>query len=160
MSSSFSQRGNMKRKLLVSTITIMTLVALYVGYKLYDAEHYLTTLYAAAENGDAQKQTSMGLYYYRGSPFLQDYTKAMKWWQRAANQGYAETQFNVGHMYWLGEGVPKDSIQSYMWMTLAAAQNYERAVSSIPKLEKAMTPNQITEAKRRAANWKLERQAK
>jgi TPR repeat protein len=110
--------------------------------------------YAAAEHGDAATQTSLGVYYYQGTLFPQSYAKAMHWWLRAANQGYAEAQFDIGHMYWFAEGVPKDVIQAYMWATLAAKQNYDRAIKSIPDIEKSMTPDQITEAQRRAAEWK------
>lgn len=109
---------------------------------------------AAARNGDAAKQNILGVYYYRGYPYPQDYVRAMKWWRRAADQGYPEAQFYVGRMFWFGEGVPKDTIQGYMWISLAADRNDPKASSILPELEKSMTSKQILEAKRRAAQWK------
>lgn len=131
----------------------LSLVVL-AGYVWYDGCRSVEAFYAAANSGDAATQDSLGVYYYQGTLFPKDYAKAMKWWQRAADQGYAEAQFNIGHMYWFGEGVPKDPVQSYMWIALAAAQNYDRAVKSLPELEKSMPPEQIAEGKRRADEWK------
>ena len=145
---------NTARRLTLVTATTVTLIASFGGFRIYSAERDLAVLYAAAEHGDPHIHSRMGLYFYRGDPFPQDFSKAMKWWRRAADQGNAEAQFNVGHMYWFGEGVPRDAVQSYMWANLAAKQNYAKAIKSIPDLENAMTPEQIGEAKRRANDWR------
>lgn len=129
-------------------------VILAVGYWLHTQGQEINEFYNAARQGDAARQTTLGVYYYRGDPFPRDYSKAMQWWRRAANQGYAEAEFYVGRMYWFGESVPRNPVDAYMWMTLAAAQSDPKASAIIPELEKSMTPNQIAEGKRLASQWK------
>jgi TPR repeat protein len=55
---------------------------------------------SAAEQGDAQAQSKLGLFYAQGSkgvgPPLD--AEAVKWWHKAAAQGHANAQFNLGLM--------------------------------------------------------------
>src|SRR5689334_16052413 len=92
---------------------IAVLAALLVGGVLRYEHQKLMAYYAAAEEGDVQKQVMLGIYYYRGDPFSHSYKKAMMWFRRAADQGDAEAEFDLGHMYWYGEGIATDSIEAY-----------------------------------------------
>lgn len=53
-----------------------------------------------------------------------------------------------------GKGVPQDYVLTHMWVTLAAAQGYEKAKKNRDKAAKRMTSEQISEAQRRAREWK------
>ncbi|SUD92232.1 tetratricopeptide repeat protein [Psychrobacter phenylpyruvicus] len=39
-----------------------------------------------AEQGNSEAQLNLGLMYYRGDRIGQDYTQALKWFEKAANQ--------------------------------------------------------------------------
>ena len=68
-----------------------------------------------------------------------------------AEQGDADAQYNLGLMYGRGVGVPKNYIKSYLWWSLLSAQGYEHAKHNIDILTKKMTPEQIAQAQKEAA---------
>ena len=61
-------------------------------------------------------------------------------------------------MYVTGDGVSPDYVAAYTWLTLAAAQQTEtareNALEGRQLAAQRMTPAQITEAKRRAQEWR------
>ena len=79
-------------------------------------------LKARAEKGDAEAETSLGLCYYVGQGFRQDYEEAAKWFRKAAERGAAHAQYFLGLCYDEGHGVPKDSPKAAYWFTKAANQ--------------------------------------
>jgi hypothetical protein len=70
-------------------------------------------LLAKAEGGDAIAQSKLGSRYYKGKGVKQDYTQALKWYQKAAEQGDVYGQVNLGFFYCEGLGVE---------------QNYDKAI--------------------------------
>ena len=61
-------------------------------------------------------------------------------------------------MYHRGMGVPKDIVQGHMWLNLAASglspdEKRDRAVRKREKIAESMTPAQIAQAQRGAAEW-------
>ena len=62
----------------------------------------------AAEQGQAEAQFTLGLFYYCGNGVKQDYTEAVKWYRKAAEQGDADAQCNLGYCYDCGHGVKQD----------------------------------------------------
>ena len=114
----------------------------------------------AADQGLAAAQYNLGgLYLYaegRGVP--QDEAEATRWFRLAADQGLAAAHYRLGVMYRDGEGVTQDLVAAHMWMSLAAARlsaagrfTYAQARDLVAK---EMTAEQITEAQRRAREWK------
>ncbi|MBW1892102.1 MAG: SEL1-like repeat protein [Deltaproteobacteria bacterium] len=67
------------------------------------------------------------------------------------NQGYANAQFNLGLMYNNGQGVPQNYKKAYIYYSLASAQGREKAKHNISIIEPKMTPSQIAEAQKKAA---------
>ena len=66
-------------------------------------------------------------------------------------------QLSVGHMYAEGGNVSKDPILAYKWLALAANGNITYAKSDNDErdyLALQMSPKQIAEAKRMAAEWR------
>ena len=61
----------------------------------------------AAEQGDADAQSNLGVMYDSGHGVPQDYAEAVRWYRRAAEQGDASAQFDLGRMYGfaLGKGI-------------------------------------------------------
>jgi TPR repeat protein len=70
-----------------------------------------------------------------------------------ADQGHASGQVNLGWMYSKGLGVPQDYVGAHMWFSLSAAQGNQNAVKNREVVAQRMTPAQIGEAHKRAAQW-------
>jgi len=62
----------------------------------------------------------------------QDFTKALKWYQKAAEQGLAFAQYNLGVRYHQGQGgVPQDFTEAVKWYQKAAEQGLAFAQYSL-----------------------------
>lgn len=121
---------------------------------LRDSEEAARWFRLAAEQGSANAQTILGSIYIDGDGVPQNYSEAAKWLQLAAEQGYANAQTLLGVLYELGLGVPQDFVLAHMWTGLAATQGNERANESQDIVAAKMTPEQIAEAERLAAEWR------
>ena len=108
----------------------------------------------AADQGGPAGQRGLGVMYDHGYGVAQDYAEAARWYSLAANQGDAIAQFNLGVLYASGQGVAQSYVQAHMWFNLAAAQGDVNAISYGDNLAAKMTPAQIDEAQRLAAEWK------
>ena len=107
-----------------------------------------------AEQGDARAQFYFGLLYENGDGVPLDYTKARQWSEKAAAQGDAKAQLYLGLQSSFGQGVPMDVVDAYMWYSLAAGNGNAHAPGYRADLSRQMTPAQITEAQKRAREWK------
>ncbi|MBZ5672532.1 MAG: sel1 repeat family protein, partial [Acidobacteriia bacterium] len=125
-----------------------------VGRDYSEAEKWLRV---AAEGGHGDAAYNLGLLYLRhlpgqtGSP---DETQATKYFRMAADQGIGDGQCYLGKMYAEGTGLPKDLVSAYLWMHLASQNGAEQCSLGLKALETEMKPDQVNEAKRRAAAWK------
>ena len=113
----------------------------------------------AAEQGDARAQHNLGVMYEKGLGVPQDYAEAVRLWKPLAEQGNADAQNNLGVMYENGQGVPQDYVLAHVWFNLSASrqtdpENRERTAKARDRVAAKMTPAQITEAQRRAREWK------
>src|SRR6266700_1691272 len=79
-------------------------------------------LRAAAEQGDAAAQCSLGICYQTGQGVQQDYAEAVKWFRRAADQNATAAQCYLGVCYQTGQGVPQEFGQAAKWFREAAEQ--------------------------------------
>ena len=83
-----------------------------------------------------------------------DYPTALRLWMPLARQGNATAQFNLGLMYGNGRGVPQNYVLAHMWSNLASASGNANAPKNRDAVAAKMTPAQIAEAQRLAAEWK------
>ena len=60
------------------------------------------------------------------------------------------TQYNLGWMYANGEGVLQDNVTAHMWFNIAGANGAEDGRDNREKIERKMTPADISEAQKRA----------
>ncbi|MCB6144889.1 sel1 repeat family protein [Providencia rettgeri] len=74
------------------------------------------TLIALAEQGQAEAQFNLGMFYQSHQQFDQ----ALHWYLLSANQGFTKAQINLGLMYQQGIGVELDEKQMLHWMKIAA----------------------------------------
>ncbi len=82
------------------------------------------------------------------------YDLAADAFRRAAERGDGEAQFLLGRMYYDGNSLRVDYIQALMWFELAAENGVTVAPRYRDGLAQRMTPEQIGEAKQRAADWR------
>ncbi|WP_162913375.1 tetratricopeptide repeat protein [Rhodospirillaceae bacterium SYSU D60014] len=115
----------------------------------------------AAEQGNAHAQNNLGIIFRNGRGTLNatpnDYTEAVKWFQRAAEQGHPDAQHSLGVMCSTGEGTRQSVVQAHMWLSLAMTgrqgANRELSIEARELVALSMTPGQITKAKRLARAW-------
>jgi TPR repeat protein len=108
----------------------------------------------SAEQGNPDAQFELGQMYAQGEGVAVNYALAAKWYRKAAEHvpdlgGAGQGRNNLGLLYMSGDGVPKDYVHAYMWFSLVSEAN--------PNLRFAkdqMTPEQIRQAERLAAEWK------
>ncbi len=66
-----------------------------------------------AEQGDSKAMVTIGMFFYKGDGFPQDYTKAMDWFLRAMELGNGDAYNNIGVMYRDGLGVKPNRAIAY-----------------------------------------------
>ena len=96
---------------------------------------------------------NLGFMYANGEGVPKNDAEAMKWYRKAAQQGDVMAQVNLGVMYGTGKGVPMNYVKAYMWYSLAKAQGEKKASDNLGIITKKMTPAQIDEAQKLAAEW-------
>ena len=90
----------------------------------------------AADQGDARAIRALGMAYYEGERFEQDYGKAAEWFRKAAALGDFAAQRNLGYLYLNGKGVKKDKAEAEKWLEKAAApQSDPYATDLLKELE-------------------------
>jgi hypothetical protein len=128
------------------------------GNRAYAERDYATAFkewLPLAKAGDPVAQNNIGFMYRKGRGVPLDEKAAVKWYRRAAEQGFADAMTNLGYMYDEGRGVEQDLVESYKWFLLAAERGREGAEGHLKVLrDEFMTPEQVAEAKHRAAAWK------
>src|SRR6478735_2726339 len=114
-----------------------------------------------ADDGDARAESIVAQIHYRGRGVQQSDIEAAKWFRRAADQGDALAQYNLGLSYARGEGVTPDPVAAHMWLNLASARfpagdsrNRTAATKNRDTVASEMSSDQLTEAQRRAREWK------
>lgn len=68
---------------------------------------------ALAEQGDTKAMVTIGMFFYKGEGFPQDYTLAMDWFLRALELGNGDAYNNIGVMYRDGLGVTTNRAIAY-----------------------------------------------
>ena len=68
---------------------------------------------ALAEQGDSKAMVTIGMFFYKGEGFPQDYSKAMDWFLKAMALGNGDAYNNIGVMFRDGLGVPTDRSIAY-----------------------------------------------
>ena len=74
----------------------------------------------AADAGNADAMSNLGLMYAAGRGVGWDDGQAVIWHRKAADAGNASGMVKLGSMYAFGRGVPRDDAQAVMWYRKAA----------------------------------------
>lgn len=115
----------------------------------------------AAQQGDATAQLQLGIMYATGRGVPQNFDEGVNWYRLAAAGGNPQAQFNLGVMFYKGKGVAQSNVEAHMWFNLAAAsfppserKSREQAARVRDVVAMGMTPEEISEAQRKAREWK------
>lgn len=98
------------------------------------------------------------------------------WLCEAGQQGYARAQFSIGHLFATGEGkIEQNLVNAYLWYNVASSNGYTweeyydqedmyvktdqgmrccKSGTAFSRLLERMTPTELAEAKKMAAQWK------
>jgi len=111
----------------------------------------------SANNGNAHAQFNLAEMMALGQGTEQDLSKALKWYARAAESGFPEAQYKLGLALSNDDHGEQNLIEACKWLMLASAQPVEgsdAASQRLDKLKVRMSPAEISEAKKRAVQWK------
>lgn len=112
---------------------------------------------SAALAGDAESQFNLAVAFSVGRGVEKSSLQAFEWFLKAAEQGIAEAQSKVGLLYITGLGVCVDMIEALKWFFIASRQNVAAAKANAELAKKSLDIDQVLEAERRAALWKVSR---
>lgn len=117
-----------------------------------DDELALRWFRKAADQGDGNGQLAMGRAYAEGRGVVVDKTEAARWYLAAAQSGAYGARLPLAMAYHHGDGVPRDAGAAYLWAwkALETARPAPVPHALLEALEKTMTPQEITDARRRA----------
>ena len=137
----------------------------------------------AADQGHTAARYNLGVLYANGDGVPEDDTQALAWFREAADEGDVPAQYILGVMYarggratglsWRRTGAsprgiarhrrgssrPQDYVEAHRWFNLAASHvtvtsDEQRFYAEIrDNTAKELTPSQLAEAQRRAAEW-------
>jgi TPR repeat protein len=143
----------------LSVVTVLSLTLCHAQAPAGSVDARKPTLRERAARGDADAQFNLAKMYEAGRGGLKrDYTEAERWHRKAAEQGDPYAQASLGILLRFGKGVSQDYVEAYKWFQLAVSQTSGGEQESIMELRDStaarMTPEQITEAKRLARDWK------
>ena len=106
-----------------------------------------------AEEGDAAAQRRLAEMLQSGGAPKQ-IIEAVSWFTKAAEQGDAAAQNSLADAYAKGVGVGVNYGEAYMWFTLASERGVQSGGMSRDQVARKMSPAEVTEAIRRAGQWK------
>ena len=118
-----------------------------------DYEKALKILMPLAAKGHSPSQYNLGVMHEWGNGVPRDYVKAMKWYRLSAEGLHKDAQNNLGAMYSKGEGAQQSLVDALKWFVVSAENGSEAGRKNIDIVEKRMTPEQITQARKLARKW-------
>ena len=154
-----AKRTLAERVFLTAAASIVVAVGLLGALELIVwAPQRIESLKHDALQGDVDAAFTWGEMCSMTAGVNEDYAEAARWYRLAAEQGHAPSQERLASLYNHGQGVPLNNVEAYKWMDLAVAhsQGREQEHHSFYRdiIGKEMTPEQISEAQRRACEWK------
>ena len=152
-------------RLIISTFVALAVVLsigspAWAGYKeglrAYRAKDYTTALHEfrpVADRGHARAQYRLGLMYEKGRGVSADTQTALKWYGLAARKGHANAMRGLSRV-WRKMGTTEGYIEAHKWATLSLKKKPKEELAHWQGwLEKRLTYDEITEAKKRADEW-------
>ena len=125
-----------------------------VAYNMGDFAKAAEVWHPLALVGDGNSQCGLGLLHLTGFGVRRDSELARRLFLKAARQGIIQAQMYLSLIYLRGEGVRQDFRIAYMWSDIALAAGYGEAVDFRDLIAENLTPDQVREATKMAADWR------
>jgi len=109
-----------------------------------------------ADEGDASARYNLGVRHLTGNGAVRDPSEAARLFTQAARTGYAPAARQLAQMHLRGEAVGRSKVIAHAWLNLAARDGGAEgraALSEMEALEGSMTPSEIEESQRLAADY-------
>ncbi|MBC8285235.1 MAG: sel1 repeat family protein [Nitrospinae bacterium] len=113
----------------------------------------LEKLLPLAARGHSAAQYNLGVMSEWGNGVPKDNAEALKWYKLSAEGSHRDAQNNLGAMYSKGEGTKQSFVDALKWFVISAENGSEAGRKNIDIVEKRMTSEQITEARKLAREW-------
>lgn len=115
-----------------------------------------------ADQGDARGVFWMGYLNHYGHGVKKDQVEAYRLFLKSAGMGDVKARQYLGIMTQKGEGTPVNLVTAHMWYSLFyrdTDNNRDRPYTrdTLNKMERKMSPEDIAQAKKLAAEWKAEK---
>jgi len=105
-----------------------------------------------ARMGDHAAEFELANAFFAGREIPKDEAQGMVLLERAARSGHPQAQFEMGERIY-GDGNDSGKyVEAYVWFAQAQRNGAEGADAKVTELEARMTPDQITEARKRLAS--------
>lgn len=111
---------------------------------------------SAALQGHVAAQFNLATLYYEGQGTPRDRDQAVVWFSSAGKAGHADAALALAKMYQEGEHVQRDPVLAHAWASMAASNDHADAAALQQALERRMSPDQLSQARRQFAMWQIE----
>ena len=125
-------------------------LSLSLQFKIFgaDTQKYLK-LSEKARSGDPAAEFELANAFFEGRDIPKDESQGMALLERAARSGHPQAQFQMGERAYGDGNDPANYVVAYYWYAQAERGGVQHADARVTELESRMTPDQLTEARRR-----------
>src|SRR5581483_4317494 len=129
---------------------VLTHLTLSLQFKLFGAqnEKYFD-LSEKARTGDHAAELELANAFFEGHDIPKDDNQGLALLQRAAQGGLPEAQLQFGERLYGDGNNPDRYVEAYFWFALAQRDGSQKGDSKVFELETRMTPDQLSEARKR-----------
>ena len=106
-----------------------------------------------ANGGDANAEFELANAFFQGKDIPKDETKGLALLDRAARSGHAQAQFQMAERAYGDGNNPDNYVEAYVWFAVAQRSGAAEADAKVTELESRMTPDQLSEARKRLESW-------
>jgi TonB family protein len=133
---------------------VISRLKLDLQFRLFGADtQKFFDLSEKANAGDANAEFELANAFFQGHDIPKDETKGMALLERAARSGNAQAQFQMAERAYGDGNNPDNYVDAYFWYTVAQRSGAGEADAKVTELESRMTPDQLSEARKRLESW-------
>jgi len=126
---------------------VAVLIDVETSFHLYAQGDKKPKLFQKANAGDAKAQFELAQMLLADPELANDDSKGFGYLEKAAKQGFPKAEFAMGE-YWSSH--KNDLVTAYVWYAQAQRHHYKDSDMRMKELAEKMTPEQLSEARRRA----------
>lgn len=96
----------------------------------------------------------LGYIYLKGGfGVKQNYSEAIKWFERTAKLGSFSGSYSLGEIYEKGEEVPQNNELAYFWYSIAVKQGDTFSFDEMTRLKKTLSKGELVQVKKAVEDW-------